>query len=1099
MKLPLKSQDGITLKTEDKYCSENIDVVPTLQSKEVSFSTADQSVTPDTGYAGLKSVKVAAIPDFDKYARLDVEQTFTAPQTFSAAAVTTAPAASTGVVRKQELDDTATQLRGMLDDKVNKISKSGTHVYAIEEGSNTSFPLDSAATANVVVRRAGTQINLPNQIQSAPTTDQAISSRFADNKYLAKAGGTISGNLAITGNLTVSGTTTAEKQEQLLVKANVIATNADKADLKTLLSGLAINKNATATYGIMYDPVDDTVKFGEGTLSADNKFVFKEGEGHPLAIRADSTAFTDAHLVKWDAANNSFVDAGVAVADINTNIDKKLDKTGGAISGGLTVANAPTSDNGVVRKKELDATNKTIELVQNDVASLGSQVSTINGTISHMQDDIDGIGTIAINVQDQLSTKANRVSPPASGTVLYGVSSTSTDGQPQAITGGNGIAIDAKADGTGVEVKVDPDKYVERYTGQNFVVYATQGSGQITPRYTNSADPHTMVWRDVNGASKYSNVFIYNRDASYIEGDAARLIDVGAICEITGQPASATAGTLTETQLKVLSGTSLSETGNSASPRPNAYILFNNERYYPMSYGHEAGYQTYSNVDSDTIKRIKVNMTTGAWTLTTNNVGGATNIQNGTGTGAVKQTTDPKYSSLAIATKNPNAAALDSTLTDSEPLGAVGDYSSAFGGNTSAQGKRSCASGTSTLAKGAYSHAEGCNSVSLGDTSHAEGYQTTAKSNMSHTEGGYTIASGHYAHAEGFSTTASGEASHAEGGKTAASRYYAHAEGDHTEAKGDGSHAEGGYTKATGNLSHVEGYLSKATGDTSHAEGNSTTASGTYSHAEGAYTSATGDVSHAEGSFTKTFGAYAHSEGASTVAQGEASHAQGNGAVANGKASDAGGYRCSANGDYSFARGNGSTAQNEGQSALGVGIDSGSSAIGGMFVGKYNAPNDNAIFQVGNGTDATHRSNAFSIDSSGNATVAGRLSVASAPVNDNDVVRKADLASAGGGGSWHTEKPADTRKVQFTRAKILTTGDIPDYAAGHECMMAGYSTDITGVWGVSFQGSSISALIGSVYVAESGIFGFTGTTVPTVEGTFLDTPNGGTCSVQYYY
>ena len=133
------------------------------------------------------------------------------------------------------------------------------------------------------------------------------------SKKYDKTGGAITGDVSITGNLTVSGTTTSESEKQLLVEANVIATNANKVDLKTLLSGLAINKSANATYGIMYDPTDDTVKFGEGTLSEDNKFVFKAGEGHPLAIRADSTKFIDAHLVKWDEATNSFVDAGFAL------------------------------------------------------------------------------------------------------------------------------------------------------------------------------------------------------------------------------------------------------------------------------------------------------------------------------------------------------------------------------------------------------------------------------------------------------------------------------------------------------------------------------------------------------------------------------------------------------------------------------------------------------------------------------------------------------------------------------------------------------------------------------------------------------------------
>lgn len=142
-----------------------------------------------------------------------------------------------------------------------------------------------------------------------------------DKKY-DKTGGSITGDVAITGNLTVSGTTTTEKEKQLLVEDNVIATNANKVDLQTLLSGLAINKNADATYGIMYDPTDDTVKFGEGTLDANNKFVFKDGEGRPLAIRADSSQFADGYLVKWDEDTMSFVRADLKADNVSKKIDK---------------------------------------------------------------------------------------------------------------------------------------------------------------------------------------------------------------------------------------------------------------------------------------------------------------------------------------------------------------------------------------------------------------------------------------------------------------------------------------------------------------------------------------------------------------------------------------------------------------------------------------------------------------------------------------------------------------------------------------------------------------------------------------------------------
>lgn len=134
-------------------------------------------------------------------------------------------------------------------------------------------------------------------------------------KKFDKTGGTISGNVAIQGDITVSGTTKTEHVEQIAVDKPVIIANGNKVDLQTLLAGLAINKNANATYGIMYDPADDTVKFGAGTVDDEDHFTFNQGEGLPLAVRADSATFTNAHLIKWNAEKNMFEDAGFAIAD----------------------------------------------------------------------------------------------------------------------------------------------------------------------------------------------------------------------------------------------------------------------------------------------------------------------------------------------------------------------------------------------------------------------------------------------------------------------------------------------------------------------------------------------------------------------------------------------------------------------------------------------------------------------------------------------------------------------------------------------------------------------------------------------------------------
>ena len=94
-------------------------------------------------------------------------------------------------------------------------------------------------------------------------------------------------------------------------------------------------------------------------------------------------------------------------------------------------------------------------------------------------------------------------------------------------------------------------------------------------------------------------------------------------------------------------------------------------------------------------------------------------------------------------------------------------------------------------------------------------------------------------------------------------------------ANGFYSHAEGSNTKASGSCSHAEGEKTTASGDYSHAEGWSTKASEQYSHAEGDSTEATGYCSHAEGSDTKASGQHSHAEGYYTLASSKYQHVQG--------------------------------------------------------------------------------------------------------------------------------------------------------------------------------------------------------------------------------
>ena len=104
---------------------------------------------------------------------------------------------------------------------------------------------------------------------------------------------------------------------------------------------------------------------------------------------------------------------------------------------------------------------------------------------------------------------------------------------------------------------------------------------------------------------------------------------------------------------------------------------------------------------------------------------------------------------------------------------------------------------------------------------------------------------------------------------------YSFSNGRLNTVSGPNSHAEGLRCTASGVDSHAEGYRATALGENSHAEGNSTEASGNASHAEGEYTTASGNASHAEGSNTIASGYNSHAEGSGTIAKGDNSHTQG--------------------------------------------------------------------------------------------------------------------------------------------------------------------------------------------------------------------------------
>ena len=134
-------------------------------------------------------------------------------------------------------------------------------------------------------------------------------------------------------------------------------------------------------------------------------------------------------------------------------------------------------------------------------------------------------------------------------------------------------------------------------------------------------------------------------------------------------------------------------------------------------------------------------------------------------------------------------------------------------------------------------------------------------------------------------------------------------------------------------------------GENSFAEGQNTTASGDISHAEGENTTASGRISHSEGHFTTASGFFSHAEGENTIASGYTSHAEGVETIASGRISHAEGSNTKASSEYQHVQ------------------------------GRFNIEDSSDTYAhiVGNGTSDTARSNAHTLDWSGNAWYAGTI------------------------------------------------------------------------------------------------------------------------------
>lgn len=228
------------------------------------------------------------------------------------------------------------------------------------------------------------------------------------------------------------------------------------------------------------------------------------------------------------------------------------------------------------------------------------------------------------------------------------------------------------------------------------------------------------------------------------------------------------------------------------------------------------------------------------------------------------------------------------------------------------------------------------------------------------------------------------------------------------QASGIYSHAEGQSTDASGQAAHAEGSSTSATSVASHAEGNGSIASGLNAHAEGRNTRAVSDSAHAEGSASMAQGEHSHAEGFSTSAIGENSHAEGKNTIASGPSTHAGGMGTIAGSRSQHVFGEYNIAENGAASERGGHIEI-----------------------VGNGADDGHRSNARTLDWSGNEELCGHITI------DKGTADEAEIT----GRRWN-EIPQNVRDGSGVGAVV--SNDVINEASGDYSSAAGYGVRSAG-------------------------------------------------------
>lgn len=193
----------------------------------------------------------------------------------------------------------------------------------IEDSSSKTFSVGLSETGVTPDTYNSVSVDVNGRVYNGTKEDYALKNYVdtQDDKKLDKAGGTVTGALAVNGgltvggNLTVNGTTTTVDSTTLQVKDKLIEVAHGNTTKLTTPAGLVAPKYDGTNSGALVFDGDGIASVGDVVLDASGNVDVTKSNLQPLATR---TGLVDGNLVKYDGTNKTLVDTGKKVENLVT-------------------------------------------------------------------------------------------------------------------------------------------------------------------------------------------------------------------------------------------------------------------------------------------------------------------------------------------------------------------------------------------------------------------------------------------------------------------------------------------------------------------------------------------------------------------------------------------------------------------------------------------------------------------------------------------------------------------------------------------------------------------------------------------------------------